>query len=86
MVESCTPPKWYDNTHHPIWKLLRTALVCGVLTIFLALNYNKFDSRDLMTIFATGCGLLGFDHLKTKITGRKPDNAEDDKPSDSSDS
>jgi RsiW-degrading membrane proteinase PrsW (M82 family) len=63
---------------HPIWKLARLAIVGGLLLGFLALNYNRLDSRDTMTIFGTLAGLLGFDALKEKITHEKPG---DDKPS-----
>lgn len=57
---------------HPIWKLLRLVIVGGLLLGFLALNYNRLDSRDTMTIFGTLAGLLGFDALKAKLTSDRP--------------
>jgi RsiW-degrading membrane proteinase PrsW (M82 family) len=55
--------------NHPLWKIIRLAVVGGLLLGFLALNYNRLDNRDTMTIFGTLAGLLGFDALKAKITG-----------------
>jgi len=59
------------DSKHPIWKLARLLIVGGFLLGFLALNYNRFDNRDLMTIFGTLAGLLGFDTIKSRITHAK---------------
>lgn len=59
------------DAKHPIWKLARLLIVGGLLLGFLALNYNRLDSRDTMTIFGTLAGLLGFDALKAKLTHEK---------------
>lgn len=67
------------DAKHPIWKLLRLAIVGGLLLGFLALNYNRLDGRDTMTIFGTLAGLLGFDALKAKLTHEK--DTGDSKPS-----
>lgn len=60
------------DSKHAVWKLLRLVIVGGLLLGFLALNYNRLDSRDTMTIFGTLAGLLGFDALKSKLTNEKP--------------
>ena len=65
------------ESSHPIWKLLRLVIVGGLLLGFLALNYNRLDSRDTMTIFGTLAGLLGFDALKAKLTHEKPPSEQD---------
>lgn len=57
--------------NHPVWKLLRLLIVGGLMLGFLALNYNRLDNRDTMTIFGTLAGLLGFDALKAKLTKSK---------------
>lgn len=62
------------------------ATICVVLGLFLAFNYNRFDARDWQTIvgtIATAAGaLLGFDKIKSKMTGEN-DDAEDSGPEDS---
>ena len=60
-------PIWVDPSH-PLWKLLRLVIVGGLMLGFLALNYNRLDGRDAMTIFGTLAGLLGYDVLKAKVT------------------
>ena len=52
------PPK------HPIWGVLRMAIVGGVLVLMLRANYNSWDSRDILTVIATLSGLGGFDIAK----------------------
>lgn len=73
-------PIWVDPSH-PIWKLLRLVIVGGLMLGFLALNYNRLDSRDTMTIFGTLAGLLGFDALKAKLTREQPTSSEDSEAS-----
>lgn len=47
--------------------------LCVVLGLFLAFNYNRFDARDWQTILgtiATAAGaLIGFEKVKSKVTG-----------------
>ncbi len=64
------------DSKHPLWKIIRLAVVGGLLLGFLALNYNRLDSRDTMTIFGTLAGLLGFDALKAKLTSESKDTKE----------
>lgn len=58
-----------DDPRHPLWKIIRTAVVGTLLVAFLSLNYNKMDERDLTTILGIAAGLLGFDFTKDRITG-----------------
>ena len=57
--------------NHPVWKLIRLLIVGSLMLGFLALNYNRLDARDTMTIFGTLAGLLGFDVVKAAITKPK---------------
>lgn len=66
------------NANHPIWKLLRTAIIGGLLTAFLCFNYNKMDERDITTILGIAGALLGFDFGKDKLIKSKK--TEDDVP------
>ena len=47
--------------------------LCAVLGLFLAFNYNRFDARDWQTILGTitaaAGALLGFDKIKSRVTG-----------------
>lgn len=58
-----------ENPSHPLWKIIRTAVVGSLLVAFLSLNYNKMDERDITTVLGIAAGLLGFDFTKDKITG-----------------
>lgn len=53
---------------HPIWKIIRLAVVGMILLAMLALGYNRFDERDVITILATLGGLGGFDFAKSAVT------------------
>lgn len=64
-----------ENPSHPLWKIIRTAVVGSLLVAFLSLNYNKMDERDITTILGIAAGLLGFDFTKDKITGTKRENS-----------
>lgn len=55
------PPK------HPIWGVLRMAIVGGVLVFMLHANYKSWDSRDILTVIATLSGLGGFDLAKGAV-------------------
>ncbi len=63
--------------------------LCVVLGLFLAFNYNKFDARDWTTIIGTiataAMTLLGFENVKSKITGsaKVKDDVPEDKESES---
>ena len=56
----------------PFWPLARSIVVAALLFGMLALNYNKFDARDLGTIFTVLAGLGLFDGFKT-IVAKPPD-------------
>ena len=58
---------WNDPAH-PVWRLLRLVVVGALLLGFLALNYNRLDSRDTTTILGVLLGLCGFDAVKQQVT------------------
>ena len=66
------------NSRHVVWKIIRLAVVGALLLGFLGLNYDRLDNRDIMTIFGTLAGLLGFDALKSKLTTPKADDGDED--------
>ena len=53
---------------HVLWKILRLAVVGGLLTALLHFNYLGFDKRDVLTILITLGGLGGFDVAKSAMT------------------
>lgn len=55
---------------HPIWNILRLAVVCVVLCFLLTFNYtNGFEiKKDLGTVLATLGALGGFDMLKHAVS------------------
>lgn len=68
--------RWQDG-RHPVWGLLRIAvvggLVCVVLGLFLAFNYqNGWSPNDVNTLIGTVLtalgALFGFDKLKSLMT------------------
>jgi hypothetical protein len=58
------------HASHPIWKLIRLALVGGILLALLHFNYKGLDARDATTILATLAALGGFDAAKGAATKR----------------
>jgi len=55
-----------SDPKHPFWKILRLAVVGGLMLGFLSLNYNQFDQRDVITIIGVLAGLGGFDIVKER--------------------
>lgn len=66
-----------NDPRHPLWKIIRTAVVGSLLLAFLSLNYNKLDERDITTILGIIAGLLGFDFTKDKLTHKEDSNESD---------
>jgi hypothetical protein len=59
------------DASHPVWNLIRLAVVGVVLVMLLKFNYNGLDPRDVLTVFLTLAGLGGFDVLKKFSAPRK---------------
>jgi hypothetical protein len=60
------------SADHPIWKIIRYAVVGIVMTVLCATLYkNGFDSKDMVLIITTIAGLAGFDQVKQKATESK---------------
>ena len=54
---------------HPVWKIIRYAVVSLVMIIGCATLYkNGFDAKDTILILTTIAGLAGFDEVKKQIT------------------
>lgn len=53
---------------HVVWKIVRQAIVGGMLLMMLSLNYDRFDSRDITTVVTTLMALGGFDVAKAFVS------------------
>ncbi len=54
---------------HPIWKILRLAVICVTLVFMCSFNYkNGFDVKDIGTIVTVLISTGVFDQVKRKIT------------------
>ena len=60
------------NARHPIWKLLRLAIILFALTAVLWINANKFDVTELRTIITMFVVLAGGD-VATSLIQRRND-------------
>jgi hypothetical protein len=56
----------FDNTH-PVWDILRLAVMMGGLTILLWLNSSNFDDTELRTIFEMVLVVGGFEAMKRGV-------------------
>jgi len=55
--------------NHPIWPILRLAVMMAALTVILYLNASNFDRTEMQTIifaFLAGGGVEGFTSLLTR--------------------
>lgn len=72
-----------ENPQHPLWKILRIAVVGGLLLLFLHLNYRHglVPEKDVGTIVSVLLGLIGFDVAKDRIVNghRSNETTPDDK-------
>ncbi len=77
LKESCPKSKSVRHRHlpmshpsHPIWKVIRLAIVAFVLAFLLRNNYqNGFDlEKDGKTIVILLSSILGFDIAKQRMT------------------
>lgn len=76
--------KMLHDGRHPLWKILRIAVVGGLLLLFLHLNYKHglVPEKDVGTIVSVLLGLIGFDVAKDRIVNGGG-NSDDKKTSDS---
>ena len=59
------------NADHPIWTILRYAVVGTVMIVLCSTLYrNGFDRKDIVLIATTLLGLAGFDQVKTRLTDK----------------
>ncbi len=57
---------------HPIWKIIRYAVVSITLIVLCATLYkNGFDKKDIVLIASTLVSLAGYDQLKARMTEPK---------------
>ena len=62
------------NGGHPVWGILRIAVIFFGLTLFLWMNATQFDKGEMTTILELLLVVGGFEVLKKKIQnggGRK---------------
>lgn len=59
--------KWSDASH-PVWALLRTTAILGVLTFVLWLNAEHFDNTEIRTILTMFFGLLGVEGVSNAVS------------------
>lgn len=64
---------------HPIWPLIRLAVMLGFLTAILFFTAHKFDATELKTIigmFLAGAAAEGLPGMVSKFTGGNKDNCD----------
>ena len=57
---------------HPIWVIGIMAMILLAGGLMLAFHYNRFDSRDVDTLFAIGVAYLASVVAKRKLLGIPP--------------
>lgn len=64
---------WYDDPAHPLYLLIRWAVVMVTLCLFLTFGYaNGWDAKDINTVLGTLGALGAFDVLKKVVTASNP--------------
>jgi len=56
-----------SNFHHPIWAIVRLAVVLSFLTLVLWLNASSFDETELKVIGWMFMGFLGQEFMSPLI-------------------
>jgi hypothetical protein len=59
-----------NDPRHPVWKIIRIAVVGVLMIAFLHINYKSglVPEKDIGTILGVLLGLIGFDVAKDKLT------------------
>jgi len=55
------------DAKHPIWPLLRTAVVMGGACVMLTITATSFDSGELKAVGGVGAASLAFDIIKRAL-------------------
>jgi len=57
------------NADHPIWPIVRMALILGTLVVVLWMNASHFDETEIKTILTMFLALLGAEGLAKALAG-----------------
>ena len=56
-----------SDPSHPVWALLRIALISTVLLFFLYLNATKFDKDEVTIILEVILALFGIETVQNRV-------------------
>lgn len=57
----------WSNPRHPIWPILRTAVVMAGACAMLSITATQFDGGELKAVGGVGAASLAFDVIKRLI-------------------
>lgn len=58
------------DQNHPIWPILRMALILGTLVFVLWMNASHFDETEIKTILTMFFTLLGAEGIARTLAGK----------------
>lgn len=58
-----------DNANHPLWSIIRLAVLMVTLITVLWLQASSFDSNEIITIVAAFVGAAAVEGAIKRITG-----------------
>lgn len=58
------------DANHPIWAIVRMALILATLVVVLWLNASHFDDTEIRTIVTMFLALLGAEGLTKTFAGK----------------
>lgn len=58
------------NADHPIWPIVRMALILGTLVFVLWMNASHFDDTEIKTILTMFFALLGAEGVSRAFAGK----------------
>jgi hypothetical protein len=59
------------NANHPIWAIIRMALILGTLIFVLWMNASHFDDTEIKTILTMFLALLGAEGISKAFAGTR---------------
>ena len=57
---------------HPVWNIIRLAVVFIGVTVLMYLNGDKFDNGEITTILELSGLVAGFEFTRTRLMKKKP--------------
>lgn len=61
-----------SDPHHPIWRLIQTAMYLFAAFVFLWMNASNFDHTEWKTLIELGAVIGGAELIKAKLSQREP--------------